>query len=323
MFKYSYCSRPAVFIVLLLTIAVTHSTLAEWPSRVFVPYLYLGAGDQLKVTDCDAACGQKFFTLAFVTADREKNPAWDGQSSKAKDFYADQITAIRKAGGDALVSFGGAGGRELALAETDVVALEAKYQTVIDRYQLTWLDFDIEGKSMKNIEANERRNTALAHLQSKHRGLRISYTLPVDPGGIPKSGLAILADAKSKGVAVFSANVMTMDFDPAASKGKRMSDVSIASALKSREQCQSIDEKILIGLTPMIGQNDEKSEVFTQDDARRLVDWATAQPWVCSVSFWAINRDTDIRVTKSSNIGSGIDQKRWEFTRIFQGFAAR
>ena len=35
---------------------------------------------------------------------------------------------------------------------------------------------------------------------------------------------------------------------------------------------------------------------------------------------WAINRDTDVHVEKSSNVGSGIDQKTWDFTRIFQKF---
>ena len=41
---------------------------ADWPSRVFAPYMYLGAGDNFKLTACDDACGQKFFTLAFIIA---------------------------------------------------------------------------------------------------------------------------------------------------------------------------------------------------------------------------------------------------------------
>ena len=46
-----------------------------------------------------------------------------------------------------------------------------------------------------------------------------------------------------------------------------MSDVSIASALKAREQCEKIDPAMMIGLTAMIGQNDEHGEVFGLDDA--------------------------------------------------------
>jgi chitinase len=285
--------------------------------------MYLGAGDRFKLTDCDDACSQKYFTLAFIIADKQHNPAWDGRTPMEKNLYADQIAAIRTRGGDVIVSFGGEGGSELALVETDAAALESKYQAVIDQYQFTWLDFDIEGKALTKSDVNERRNTALTHLQAKNAGLIISYTLPVDPNGIPKSAQKLLADAKAKGLKVHSTNVMTMDFGPGFSNGKRMSDVSIASVQKAREQCQKIDPAILIGITPMIGQNDQKGEIFTQADARAVQEWAAAQPWVCSLSFWSINRDAGGPVKKSGNAGSGIEQEPWEFSRIFQGFAAR
>jgi chitinase len=219
------------------------------------------------------------------------------------------------------VSFGGEAGTEIAIAETNTAALVAKYQAVIDRYKLTWLDFDIEGDALSKPAANERRNAALAQLQAKNPGLLISYTLPVDPNGIPADSRKLLADAKAKGVKVYSANVMTMDFGEHFSKDKKMSDVSIASALKAHEQCQAIDPAIQIGLTPMIGQNDEHGEVFTQEDARALRDWAQAQPWVCSLSFWASNRDAGkLEKDKTGNTTSGIEQKPWEFTLIFEPF---
>jgi hypothetical protein len=304
----------------LLMISTTLAAAADWPARVFAPYMYLGAGDHFKLTDCDDACGQKFFTLAFIIADKQNNPAWDGRTPIEKNLYADQIAAIRARGGDVIVSFGGEGGKELALVENDAAALESKYQSVIDRYKLTWLDFDIEGQALKNSDANQCRNTALAHLQAKNPHLIISYTLPVDPNGISRSAQKLLGDARAKGLNVHSANVMTMDFGPGTSKGKRMSDISIASALKAREQCQAIDPRIQIGITPMIGQNDEKTEIFSQDDARALNDWATNQPWVCSLSFWAANRDRHTNGKKSGNTDSGIDQHPWDFTKIFKPF---
>lgn len=307
----------------LLILSTTLTAAADWPARVFAPYMYLGAGDNFKLTTCDDACGQKFFTLAFIIADKQNNPAWDGRTLMEKNLYADQIAAIRTRGGDVIVSFGGEAGKELALVENDAAALEAKYQSVIDRYKFTWLDFDIEGAALKNLEANQRRNTALAQLQTKNPALIISYTLPVDPNGISRSARNLLTDAKAKGLKIHSANVMTMDFGPATSKGKRMSDVSIASVLKAREQCQAIDPNIQTGITPMIGQNDEKSEVFSQDDARAVKDWAIDQPWVCSLSFWASNRDRHTEGKKSGNTESGIDQQPWEFTKIFQLFTAR
>jgi chitinase len=310
-----------VYAFLLGSIAATFG--ADWPAKVFAPYMYIGADDHFEITQCDDACGQKYYTLAFIIADKQGQPAWDGRFPMKQNLYADQINTIRQRGGDVIASFGGADGTEIAIAQTNATALEAEYQSVIDRYKLTWLDFDIEGDALSKSDANERRNTVLAQLQAKNPGLIVSYTLPVDPDGMSDSSQKLLADAKTKGVKVYSANVMTMDFGTNFSQGKKMSDVSIASALKAYEQCQAIDSTIKIGLTPMIGQNDEHSEVFNQDDARALMAWAQTQPWVCSLSFWASNRDTGKQDGQGDgNTASGVEQKAWDFTLIFEPFTA-
>jgi hypothetical protein len=303
----------------LTAATVCHTAVAKWPARVFAPYMYVGSGDKFELTQAADACSQKYYTLAFIIAGKDGNPAWDGRTPMETNFYADQITAIRERGGDVIVSFGGEAGKELALVEPDGAALEAKYAAVIDRYHFTWLDFDIEGHALENQAANHRRNVALAHLQASHPGLMISYTLPVDPDGISTESRAVLKDARTAGVKVYSANVMTMDYGAKFSAGKTMSAVSIASALAAYAQCQAISPELRIGLTPMIGQNDEKGEVFTLEDARILRDWAKSQPWVCSLSFWSINRDRSAP-GKGGNTRSGIAQEPWAFTRLFQQF---
>src|SRR5260221_1410013 len=116
-------------------------TRAEWPARVFAPYMYLGAGDSFKLTDCDDACALKHYTLAFIIARQEgrgkeakylKEPAWDGRTSMEQNLYREQIESIRQRGGDVIVSFGGEAGRELACVEEDPAALRAAYQGIID-----------------------------------------------------------------------------------------------------------------------------------------------------------------------------------------------
>src|SRR5438876_8705042 len=114
-------SRLSLWIVGVCLIASAgRAARADWPARVFAPYVYLGAGDDFRLTDCDDACGQKFYTLAFIIADKQANPAWDGRIAMEKNHYADQIAAIRERGGDCICSFGGEGGTELALAEKDL-----------------------------------------------------------------------------------------------------------------------------------------------------------------------------------------------------------
>jgi hypothetical protein len=317
---------PLLFAVICLSLAagpVTPAQCAGWPSKVFAPYMYVGAGDDFKITRCDDACGQQYYTLAFIIADESNNPAWDGRIPMNKNFYKEQIDAIRSRGGDVIVSFGGEAGTELALVDSDLASLQAKYQAIIDRYKLTWLDFDIEGDALENTDANQRRNTVLAKLQAQNPGLIVSYTLPVDPNGISDDAQNLLTDAKAKGVKVRCANVMTMDFGPKFSRGKKMSDVSIASALKAYEQCRNIDPLIQIGLTPDIGQNDEKSEIFTEADAKVLKNWAVAQPWVCSLSFWCSNRDSGKPGRKGDDTRSGIPQQPWDFTNIFKTFTTQ
>jgi hypothetical protein len=308
-----------IVIALLNLPAVAFS--ANWPARVFAPFMYIGANDDIKITRCADVCGQKFYTLAFIIADHRLNPAWDGRFPANGNLYSDQINTIRNRGGDVIVSFGGEGGEELAIAETNVARLEAKYQSVIDQYKFSWLDFDIEGDALHNKRANERRNLVLARLQIKNPGLIISYTLPVDPDGISGDSRSLLSGAKAKGVKVHSVNVMTMDFGAHFSEGRKMSEVSITSAIKAHEQCQLIDPAMQIGLTPMIGQNDQHGEIFTQEDAKVLIKWAEPQPWICSLSFWASNRDAGKSGKKGTdNDTSGIPQKPWEFTSIFQQF---
>ena len=318
-----FAVRVNFFVVFLILAIVTHASAAGWPARVFAPYMYIGSGDNFQLTRCDDICGQKYYTLAFIVADKQKNPAWDGRTEMDKNLYAEQINEIRGRGGDVIVSFGGEAGKEMAIAETAPAALEVKYQSVIDRYKFTWLDFDIEGNALSRMEANQRRNGVLARLQSKNPGLIISFTLPVDPDGIPRKARRLLEDAKANGVKVYSVNVMTMDYGEHRSKGKKMSDVSIASALKAHQQCHQIDPAIQIGLTPMIGQNDERGEIFTLEDARILKTWADAQPWICSLSFWSSNRDSGRHGKKdNANTASGIEQKPWDFTRVFKSFTA-
>jgi hypothetical protein len=319
--------------------SVLNSTVAraEWPAKVFAPYMYLGSGDNFKLTDCDDACGLKHYTLAFIIAqqeqttgddgkkkskvvedsDKHKIAAWDGRTPMEKDLYHEQIDAIRKRGGDVIVSFGGAAGKEIAIVEEDPVVLEKIYQSIIDRYKFTWLDFDIEGNALKDVAANQRRNEVLAKLQKKNPGLIISYTVPVDPNGVSRETREVLKDAKAKGVKVHSANLMTMYFGPQAMKDKKMDDVCIASAKKAYEQTQAIDPAIQIGLCPMIGKGGDKgAELFSLDDAKSLQEFAAKEPWVCSLSYWAINRDSG-KPGKNGNTKSGIEQEPWAFAKIF------
>jgi len=321
---------------------------AEWPARVFAPYMYLGAGDDFKLTDCDDACGLKYYTLAFIIARQDHygkdakyfhEPSWDGRIAIDKDLYHDQIDAIRKRGGDVILSFGGEAGKELANVIADPLALEAAYQQVIDQYKLTWLDFDVEGHNLDKGKADsERRNTVLANLQKKNPGLIISYTLPVDPHGISGASQALLADAKAKGVKVHSANIMVMFFGKQfINQGKSEGELGIESAQAAYAQLQKIDPEIHVGLCPSLGPNGSTSgEFFGIEDAKTLKAFADKTPWVCSLHYWSINDDAasphrqrkvtsttnDVGVVTSTTNSVMVPSQfqPWAFANIFKSF---
>ena len=306
---------------LLILLLFASQAQADWPARVFAPYVWLGSNDGFQMAECEAATSQKHFTLAFIIADKDGHAAWFGKVPMEKNNYADQIETIRKHGGDVIISFGGAAGPELALANSDAAKLELEYQSAIDRYKFTWLDFDIEGKALRDEQANHRRNQAIAGIQKKHPSLRVTFTLPVNPNGISEHSQEMLADATAKGIRIHCANIMVMDYGPRISKDKKMGDLAIECANKTRQQLEKIDPSIQIGLCPMIGQNDVKEEIFTLDDAKTMRDWASKQEWIGSLSFWSANRDTGKPGRREGATRSGIPQQPWEFTTIFKTFA--
>ena len=222
--------------------------------------------------------------------------------------FVDATKKIRAKGGDIRISFGGASGTELALAITDVDVLATAYRKVIDAYDATWLDFDIEGAPTADHASIDRRNAAIAKIQASHPGLKIDYTLAVMPTGLDATGLNILVNAKKHGVVVNAVNLMAMDYS---SEKIDMGDAAISAAKATKTQLDARGISASIGLTPMIGVNDT-GEVFTMADATKVVNFATSQPWISFLSFWALGRDNPKQ--------SGIAQKPWDFTTAFLKF---
>jgi chitinase len=73
----------------------------------------------------------------------------------------------------------------------------------------------------------------------------------------------------------------------------------------------------MLGATPMIGQNDVSTEVFTLDDAKTLVAFAKTYK-IGLVSFWAINRDQPCPY-KDLGVCSEVNLTKYAFTKVFQG----
>ncbi|KND03120.1 uncharacterized protein SPPG_02180 [Spizellomyces punctatus DAOM BR117] len=292
-----------------------------WGAKTFAPYVDVLLWPTLDVSAVAQKTGSLYYTLAFITADSAKNPAWGGVTKWSDKFYLDILTKLRALGGDAIISFGGATGTELALSVTDATQLQAKYQSVIDTYQVTWVDFDIEGGALGNKASIDRRNQAIAGLQKANPKLLVSYTLPVLPTGITADGVYLLQSAVKYGVRVDVVNIMAMDYGPAAAPNGAtgMGGYAIQAAQATYIQVQSAGLKTTkIGVTPMIGQNDVQGEIFRTADASQLLTWAQQTIWVAELAMWSINRDNSVKGPLYAS--SQITQKDYEFAGIFKAF---
>ncbi|MCL2550952.1 MAG: cellulose binding domain-containing protein [Actinomycetia bacterium] len=260
----------------------------------FSPYVDTSLYPAYDLTGAMKANGVKQFNLAFVVSGGGCTPKWGGVTDLGSDAVAAQIGAVRAAGGDVRVSFGGANGTELAAACSSAGDLAAAYGKVVDQYKLTKVDFDIEGGALPDTAANTRRAQAIAQLQRAHSGLEVSYTLPAMPTGLTQDGIDLLANAKANGVDVHAVNIMAMDYG--ASFTGDMGQYAIDGATATQAQVKSVlglsDAAAWqkVAVTPMIGVNDVSAETFTVADATKLVAFARTQH-LAWLSMWSATRD--------------------------------
>lgn len=285
------------------------------------PYVDMGllSNGSTTLAQLGSSGNLKSFSLAFVTSVGCKASWFNAFDPRQKQF-ADQISAVRAAGGDVKVSFGGATGIELAQACTSTSALQAEYQAVVSAYNLKYVDFDIEGAAVADPTTIARRSTAIAALQKANPGLKVSLTLPVLPEGLTADGLNVVKSAKSAGVDLDLVNIMAMDYGRA---GQDYGDLAIQAVKSTKDQIKSIYGNSdaaafkMVGVTPMLGQNDDGGK-FTQSDAQDLVTFANSNH-LGFMSFWELNRD------KNACSGAlfqctNVSQSPFEFSKIFAAF---
>jgi chitinase len=298
-----------------------------FPAHFAAPYAETWNSPSAMTTAMNAS-GVKYFTLAFVIDAGGCNAEFNGDDPVTDSSWVNAVNSVRAAGGDVMVSFGGASGTEEALACTSVSSLEAQYKKVIDTLNLTRVDFDIEGSAVANSAANTRRDQALAALQQQYaaqgKNLQVQYTLGVDTTGLPGDQMNLLRDAKAQGVNVSVVNIMTMDYGRAISD---MGQAAIDAANALHGQLGSIwTDKTsaqlwaMEGNTPMLGINDTRSDIFSTSNANALESFAKSNG-ITELSFWALGRDKQCggSTTDDSNNCSGVSQSAWQFSSIFNG----
>ncbi|WP_066520568.1 chitinase [Curtobacterium ammoniigenes] len=287
--------------------------------------------------------------LSFVVADPNSAcaPSWGAayslnDASSTLDLDR-RIARLEQQKGAVGVSFGGQAHDELATTCTDVSSLQSAYASVVSRYDLSTVDFDVEGSNLTDHAAGQRRAEAVAALQKARRAsghpLAVWLTLPVSTDGLSTDGTTQVSQFLKAGVDLAGVNAMTMDYGQSKGSSETMAAASEQALQQTQRQLGILYRMAKtplsaatlwskVGATPMIGQNDIENEVFSMKDASTLNAWAVKQG-VGRMSMWSLNRDTTCgtnypNVSEVSDACSGVNQNGVLFAdTLSKGFTGR
>jgi hypothetical protein len=189
-----------------------------------------------------------------------------------------------------------------------------------------------------NTPALTTQAQAIAMVQQQEAAngtpVKVSYTLPVLPTGLVTGqggGLNVLQIAAANGVDVSRVNIMAMDygngFDQTGNPG--MGVYAIDAATATHGQLMTLYPSLssqqawhMLGVTPLIGINDDPSEIFSLANAQQLTTFAQ-QNNIGELSMWELPRDlTGTLGAVDAVDGSGIAQTPFEFSGIFEQIEA-
>ena len=290
-------------------------------SYAVAPYADMTNNQEPMLNQAATQAGLKAFSAAFVIGSG-CTPIWGDTLPVTNDpTVTSEITTAEADGAQPIVSFGGESGSELAASCSSLSQLTAAYQSVITALHVTHIDFDIEGAEIAYTADNALRFQAINALEAANPGLVVSVTIPVLPSGPDANGQAFLAAARAAGTRIDIINVMTMDYYGTwDAGGPNMGADAVAAAQATLAYARTLWPAMTyasIGVTPMIGQNDDPAEVFTEADAQTLVSFA-GQNHLGRLGFWSVDRDQPCGGSASGLPAcSQISQQPLDFTKIF------
>ncbi|CAG2121548.1 unnamed protein product, partial [Medioppia subpectinata] len=240
-----------------------------------------------------------------------------------------KVKAIRAAGGDVSVSFGGYNGVDLGKACHDVNSLANAYQIVIDKYSLTNVDFDVEHDNLGDVQGETRRFQAIKILQQKAKAsgkqLFVTLTLPSTTVGLSELGRNEIKRAVDLGAKMDLYKIMAFDYGgPGADQVNSVISVMEQTHKQLKDLRKDLNDQQVYAATGLIlmnGHTDQPSELYTIDTFRKLIDYAN-QKHLGRVSYWALNRDR--KCTKPvgwvDGTCSSLEQQPWDFTKTLANF---
>ncbi|MDF2705648.1 MAG: chitinase [Nonomuraea muscovyensis] len=284
------------------------------------PYLYMGWGNPPAPATVMNATGVKSFTMAFILSSGGCTPAWDGQRPLTGGADAQAISAIKAAGGNVQISFGGWQGNKLGPNCSTPQAFAGAVQQVINAVGPAVVDFDIENTDeFENYTVQDRILNGLKIVKQNNPGVKVVVTFGTTRTGPNAHGIRLINQSKALGVPIDNYTIMPFDFGSSniyqdtvnASEG-------LKNALKNAFGWSDAQAYAKMGISGMNGLSDQQ-ELTTPATWTQIRDWARSKG-LTRLAYWAVNRDRPCPGGGVVSNCSGISQSEWEFTRITAGF---
>lgn len=316
-----------------------------WGEAFFAPYVDMGFWEVPNLAEIAHSRGTSLLTLAFLLSTAEGKTSWAGWDSLALDSESERAVAIndsiaefQRAGGDVMVSFGGAAGNSLAHVHAaqgkTALELAQAYIDVVNKYSLNRIDFDIEGTAITDPVSIALRSEALALFQQLRPDVEVWYTLPAVPSGLTYNGHVVIRSAMQAGVVLDGVNIMAMNFGEWAAPttgpdAQTMGFYAIASATGAHDQLVALYAEFghefswsQLGVTPMIGVNDITTQVFGVEDAKMLKEFARLNG-LGMLSMWSVARDNPGGLGQATATTSGLDLPAGSFSTVFSDYGTQ
>ncbi|HEU5333664.1 MAG TPA: chitinase [Actinocrinis sp.] len=274
-----------------------------------------------------SATGQKAFELAFVLAQNNSScaPAWDGGAAavSSSDAVGSQISALRAAGGDVSVSFGGYNGTKLGQVCGSASATASAEQQVVNAYGLHAIDLDLEEPEYENSAAIANELGAAQILQRNNAGLYISVTIPGTSAGTGWFGSQLLLEAKSLGFTPSDYSIMPFDGGFSGASSQISALQAFNGLLTSTFGWNAATAYSREGISSMNGRTDS-AEYFYQADFQTVLNFAESNH-LGRYTYWSVNRDRQCTPPDNNGTLSGtcssVAQNSWDFTKFDAKFA--
>ncbi|MFD6142301.1 ricin-type beta-trefoil lectin domain protein [Promicromonospora sp. NPDC060271] len=268
------------------------------------PYLYLGWGNPPSATSVMSQTGVRAFTMAFILSSGGCNAAWDGSRPLTGGVDQQTINAIKAAGGQVQISFGGWSGNKLGPNCSTPAAYAGAVQQVINAHQPHVVDFDIENSDeFENYTVQDRILQGLIIVKQNNPNVKIAVTIGTGRSGPEGAGTRLINRAAQLGVPIDNYTIMPFNFG---SSNIAQDTINAAEGLKNQLKAANgwTDAQAYahMGISGMNGSSDQ-GEITTAAAWTQIRDYARNNG-LTRLAFWSVNRD----------------QPGFEFTRITAGF---